>query len=171
MRVETWAAALLAVVVAGCGGEDGEKLCNGSGGANRIEGSYCEDVEMRFTETRLLLQASAGDSKYLFIEYVRPLGTGLEKTLLVGFNTSQLTITEGERISFLPASGTVRRVLTEGSVTLTSELDSTTSVTLDSYSGEVGTDMSGHVDLSFTSGRKLTGYFSGTLAESSAGQQ
>ena len=167
MRAWTRGALALTVALAACGGEDGEKTCNGSGGDNRLEGSYCEDVEMRFTEVRVLRQASGG-SEFLRIEYVRPLGTGLEKTLTVLFDAGQLTITPGARLAFLTAGGSVRRVLLEGSVNLTSELDDTTAVTFDTYTGEVGTPVAGQVDLSFTNGRKLTAAFSATLQDAAA---
>jgi hypothetical protein len=171
MRAHPAKALALALALAACGGEDdGERLCNGAGGDNRLEGSYCEDVEMRFSEVRLLSQASGG-AQFLRIEYVRPVGTGLEKTLAVLFDPGQLDVQLGQRLPFLTAGGSVRRVLLEGAVTLTPELEDTSAVTLDQYTGVVGDPMAGQVDLSFKNGRKLTAYFSGTLADAAPGTE
>lgn len=148
----------------GCGSDTGENRCNGGGGANTLEGSYCEDVEMLFTEARMLTLTS-GDRAFLRIEYVRPLGTGLEKTLMVVFDTQAATITPGEKIDFLQAGGSVTRVLLAGPVTLTTELEGTNTVQLDTWTGEIGSPIKGRVDLSFKNGRRLSGTFEGTLQD------
>ena len=152
--------AALAFALAGCG-DDGETSCNGGGGDNRLEGSYCEQVEMVFTEARLRKQGT-----FLLIEYVRPIGTGLEKTLIVTLDTDGLMIVPGERLDFLASGGTARRVLTDATVNLTPELDPTSTIQLDTWTGDVGSPIAGRVDLSFASGRKLSAVFSGTLVES-----
>lgn len=153
-----------ALVGTACGSDGDETRCNGGGGANTLEGSYCEDVEMLFAEARLL-KLSSGDRDFLRIEYVRPLGTGLEKTLMVVFDTKAVTITEGEKINFLEAGGSVTRVLLNGPVTLTGELEGTNTVQLDTWTGEIGSPIKGRVDLSFKNGRRLSGTFEGTLQD------
>jgi len=150
--------------LAACGDSDGESRCNGGGGANQLEGSYCEDVEMLFTEVRLT-QLESGPRSYLRIEYVRPIGTGLEKTLSVVFDTNAVMITEGEKIDLLAAGGSVTRVLTTGAVNLTDDLEGTNTVQLDTWTGALDSRVTGRVDLSFSSGRKLSGTFDGTLAD------
>ncbi len=153
-----------ATLLSACGGDSSETKCNGGGGANTLEGSYCEDVEMLFTEARLL-KLTSGDRAFLRIEYVRPLGTGLEKTLMVVFDTQAVTITPGEKIDFLQAGGSVTRVLLAGPVTLTTELEGTNTVQLDTWTGEIGSPIKGRVDLSFKNGRRLSGTFEGTLLD------
>ena len=155
-------AGLLALV--GCGGSDGEKQCNGSGGANTLTGSYCEDVEMRFSQVRLL-RVDAGATAFLRIEYVRPLGTGLEKTLMVILDTGATSIETGTKIDLLGNGGSVTRLLVEGSINLTPELEAPTTVEFETYSGELGSSLKGQVDLSFSNGRKLTGTFEGILED------
>lgn len=156
---------LAAALLGACGGSDGdEKRCNGGGGANQLEGSYCEDVEMLFTDVRVNLLES-GPQSFLRIEYVRPLGTGLEKTLMVVFVVSDVMVVEGEKIPLLDFGGSVTRVLNTGSVNLTSELEASSTVQLDTWSGEIGSPVSGRVDLAFQNGRRLSGTFEATLTD------
>ncbi len=160
------ALALTLISLAACGGvtEGDERQCNGSSGDNLLEGSYCEDVEMIFTEARVL-KLESGSRSFLRIEYVRPLGTGLEKTLMVVFDANAVMIVPGEKFDFLDAGGSVTRILQSGPVGLTGELEGTNTVQLDTWTGELGSPVQGRVDLSFRNGRRLSGTFKATLQD------
>ncbi len=153
---------LFVTTLSACGGEE-EGVCNGGSYAGgKLEGSYCEDVEMRFTELRTRLQSS-GQQQFLAIEYVRPLGTGLEKTLSVVLQISSVTVTPGQPIDLLAAGGSVRRTLSEGVMNLTPEVENTSTLTLDVDQGEVNTAIKGRVNILFKTGRTLSGEFDGNL--------
>lgn len=160
LLVAAWAGFGLA-----CGSDDGEKSCNGSGGDNKLEGSYCSDVDMLFTEVQIRLQAS-GALRFLFVEYVRQFDEGVEKTLSIGFDTNQVQVQAGQPVDFLPANGSVRRILLEGSQNLTNDLEATSRITFDTYqNGEIGTSIDGQFNFLFTSGRVLAGEFEGTIID------
>lgn len=168
-RFMTITALAASATLLACGGDGDDTRCNGGGGSNQLEGSYCEDVEMVFSEVRLSLLTS-GPRAYLRIEYVRPIGTGLEKTLSVVFDTNAVTIEPGTKLDLLTAGGSVTRVLSEGIVTLTPELEGDNTVQLDTWTGEIGSRVSGQVDLAFSNGRRLSGTFDGTLVDAAPAQ-
>ena len=153
---------MVLLALGGCGNGDGEHVCGGGGGDNTLDGSYCEGIEMRFRSVRIRLQ-EAGTSQFLSVEYVRPMGDGLEKTLAILFDVSSIQVELGVPIRFLEASGSVRRVLAEGSQTLTPDLDPVSNLTLDVFSGAVGNPVRGSFALRFENGRTLLGDFSGSL--------
>lgn len=157
-------AAILGLCACGGASEGDELSCNGNGGDNLLEGSYCEDVEMIFTEARVLSLVS-GARSFVRIEYVRPLGTGLEKTLMVVFDASAVMIVPGEKFNFLDAGGSVTRILQAGPVGLTGELEGTNTVQLDVWTGELDSPVEGRVDLAFKNGRRLSGEFKATLQD------
>lgn len=151
----------------GCGDEAGQ--CNGSAtGGGFLEGSYCAETQLEWTEVRTLQQV-AGMSTFFTVEYVRPAGDGLEKTLIVSFDVSQVVPNVNEQILFLQASGTVRRV-TDVAQDLTAQLDrERCTFTFTDYAGTIGSRAAGEFTLFFTtSGRNLRGEFEGTLVDPSA---
>lgn len=157
---------LLAVVALnGCGSSGDEQSCGGSGGANELSGSYCEGLEVKFTEVQTLLQSDT----FLRVEYIRPLGTGQEKTLQILFDTTKVNIELGAPISLVDVGATVRRVLTEGSQNLTTELTPMSNLTLNEYSGTIGTPIKGEFAITLQNGRTLLGKFSSTLEDAMPG--
>lgn len=153
---------VLAAALSGCGDDGKERACGSGSGDNSLDGSYCEGIEMLFNEVRVRVQ-EAGRSRFLSVEYVRPMGEGLEKTLAILFDVSQIQVAPGVPIFFLESSGSVRRVLQAGIQTLTQELEPSSNLTLDVYSGEVGSRVEGSFAFRFTNGRTLLGSFSGRL--------
>ncbi|MEL7368146.1 MAG: hypothetical protein AAFN74_04475 [Myxococcota bacterium] len=157
---------VLLMTAAACGGSN-EGQCNGSeAGGGLLEGSYCENVDITWTEVRTILQAS-GQNQFFRVEYVRPAGDALEKTLTLQFNVSRVVPNTNQRIQFLMASGSVRRV-TNVIQDFTSELDETRStLTFTSpFSEDIGSAVEGEFALFFTaSGRTLRGEFSGPLVD------
>ena len=165
--LRTLAVALLCA--AGCGdGDEGE--CNGSDfGGGSLEGSYCSGVELKWTEVRTKLQVS-GPRTFFSVEYVRPAGDSLEKTLVLLFEISLVVPNQNERIRFLEASGSVRRI-TSAIQDLTSSLnrERSTLTFTEPYTGELGSRVVGEFALFFDdSGRTLSGTFSGTLVDAAA---
>ena len=168
VRVCTLALLAFALTVA-CGDEDGE--CNGgAAGGGLLEGSYCSETELKWTEVRTFQQV-AGTGTFFTVEYVRPAGDGLEKTLIVQFDVNRVVPNTNEQIRFLQAGGSVRRI-TNVAQDLTSQLDAERSVFTFTapYTGEIGSPVRGEFTLFFTtSGRNLRGEFEGTLVDPAAG--
>ena len=163
------AGALMVGTVACGGGDEGE--CNGSSfGGGLLEGSYCSNTELKWTEVRTKLQVS-GNRRFFSVEYVRPAGDSLEKTLVLLFDISRVVPNQNQAIEFLAASGSVRRI-TNVIQDLTQELDRERSTLTFSapYSGELGSRVEGEFSLFFSStGRTLRGEFSSSLVDAAEG--
>ena len=161
----------LAASAGGCGDGD-EGVCNGSSaGGGLLEGSYCTNNELTWSEVRTFLQAS-GQGDFFSVEYIRPAGDGIEKTLVVLFDISLVVPTTNAEIRFVDLPGTSVRRITDVSQNLTDELDSErSSLTFTSpYTGVIGDQVEGTFVLFFTaSQRALRGEFSGTLTDPAAG--
>jgi hypothetical protein len=157
---------LLAIVIfalfAGCGGpgEGDERHCNDGGSPNKLEGSYCEDVSMIYTEVRFLTVSTA-----LRIEYVRPLGSGSEKTLQIILDGSRVVLEPNVDIQLLATGAQIRRVLAEAQITLTQEIEASSTIRFHEYNGAVGSRVSGQFAILFKSGRTLSGEFEGVIEE------
>ena len=165
-------AALAAASMAACGGGEAG-VCNGSElGGGILEGSYCSDLELRWTEVRTELRSG----RTFLLEYIRPAGTGTEKALSLDFDITAVVPDVDARIQFLGASGQVRQVLSlEGeasSRTITNDLDPTMSTLTFTapFSSEIGAQVEGEFALFFTAtGRILSGRFNSTLIDRSQG--
>jgi hypothetical protein len=147
---------------AGCGGDDGERECNDGEEANSLEGSYCEDTEMKYTQVRVLTVADA-----LRIEYTRPIGTGAEKTLQIILSGGNVVFAPNTEINLIDAGAEVRRILAEAPapITLTQELEATSTLTLNEYNAAIGSKITGSFAMLFKSGRNLRGKFEATLED------
>lgn len=158
-----WLAALCLFVVLGCGnststGEDRE--CNDGGSPPTLAGSYCEDISMLYREVKCLTVSDA-----LRVEYVRPVGTGSEKTVQIIVSSANVVLEPNHEIKLREVGGEVRRILAEGNLSLTEELENTSSLTFTKYDGMLGNEVVGSFALLFTSGRTLRGDFTCTLQD------
>ena len=172
MRVLGGALLALALTASACGEDNGNGElveCNGGGEPNSLEGSYCEGVSMSFSEVRIKKQP-AGASFFVIVDWVTPTAeNSLEKTLVVAFSSETVVIEPGVEIPILNHGGSVRRILAEGAMDLTSQLEpAMTRIRFDSWNGEIGSDVTGQVAMLFKSGRTLTGKFGGKLLDGSA---
>lgn len=154
---------LLPALLAACGGsDDGLRHCNDGGSGSTLHGSYCEGIDMAFSEVAILTISGA-----LRIEYVRPLGTGLEKTLQIIIDGSVINLEPNVEIELLAAGAQVRRVIAEAQApqTLTGELEPSSSITFSQLTGEIGSPIAGEFAMLFKSGRTLGGEFAGTIED------
>lgn len=158
------AVALPLVLLAACGGKDEgeERRCNDGGSGSTLRGSYCEDVEMRYTDVKFLIVSDS-----LRIEYVRPVGTGSEKTLQIILNGTEVVLEPNVDIKLLDSGAQVRRVIAESPapLTLTGEIESTSTLTFREYTGAIGSKVTGMFALLFKSGRTLSGDFEGVIED------
>ncbi len=166
--LQSWLVGVI-LLFAGCGGDGTEKACGGSG-ANSIDGSYCEGLDISFTEVKTLLVTGSA----VRIEYLRPTGTTQEKALQIIVPLSAIPNQNGTEILIGQVSGAaVQRLLSTGVIPLTDQLDESSSrVRFDSYSGELDTDVKGEFNFLIESGgRQLTlrGTFEGTLEDALPG--
>lgn len=147
-----------ASVAASCGGggEGDERECNDGGSIPTLSGSYCEDVQMLYLQAKCLTIAPA-----LRIEYVRPIGTGSEKTLQIIVSGDNVVLEPNKEIKLLAAGAEVRRILADAQapITLTGELEQSSSLIFTEYSGMIGTPAKGSFAMLFKSGRTLRGEF------------
>lgn len=154
-----------------CGDSDGEEnQCNGGGSGNTLEGSYCEDVDMIFTEVGCLTVVG---SKALRIEYVRPIGTGSEKTLQIILSGDNVVLEANKEIKLTDVGAEVRRILADAAapIRLTDELEAQSSLTFGTYTSSIGQAMDGKFAMLFKSGRNLRGEFECTLKDATPGAQ
>ncbi len=154
---------LLAASCFACGdGEGEENECNGGGSGNTLEGSYCEDVSMVFTEVGCLTVSDA-----LRIEYVRPIGTGSEKTLQIILSGANVIFEANKEIKLKESGAEVRRILADAAapIRLTDELEGQSSLTFGTYTSTIGQPMDGEFAMLFKSGRNLRGTFECTLKD------
>jgi hypothetical protein len=162
---------LTALLSAHCGGAGSESSCNGgSTGGGSIEGSYCEEVEMIFSEVRTRLVQSKDENnedvpRSLEIDYRRPLGTGFETTLKISINLLFFELRDNVSVDLTETGTSVRRILEDGVIDLNGQIGDNSNVTLSKYSGELGSDTVGTFDILFTSGRTLRGDFSSKLVD------
>jgi hypothetical protein len=148
----------------GCGGtaDDGLRHCNDGGSGNTLRGSYCEGLDVAFSEVKALTVSTA-----LRIEYVRPIGTGSEKTLQLILDGSVVILEPNVEIKLLDAGAQVRRILADAQApqNLTDELEPQSSITFTTYSGEIGSRITGSFAILLKSGRTLSGDFDATIED------
>jgi hypothetical protein len=159
------AAAAILVLAFGCGGGGGdgdERHCNDGGDGNTLNGSYCEDVDMIFTQAKFLTVSTA-----LRIEYVRPIGTGIEKTLQIILDGSRVVLEPNVDIQLLAAGAQIRRILVnaQAPLTLTGEVEASSTIRFSEYTGAIGSRIAGQFAILFKSGRTLSGEFEGTIED------
>lgn len=152
----------LGLALASCGGsaEGEERECNDGGSVPTLDGSYCEDVEMLYLESKCLTVDPA-----LRIEYVRPLGSGSEKTLQIIVSGANVVLEANKEINLSSAGAEVRRILSAGPLTLTAELENNSTLTFTEYTGTIGSTAHGSFALRFKSGRTLRGEFECTIED------
>jgi hypothetical protein len=159
---------VLACSVAACsGGDDDVGACAGTPvGGNSLDGSYCEGLEMLFSDVRLKVQES-GDSKFITIDYLLQSAdsTTPQKTLTILFEASAVMIEVDKMIPLLDAGGQVRRITADMILDLTDELEDSSQITFTTYTGDVGTDAKGNFGFLFKNGRTLSGTFEGQLVD------
>ena len=148
--------------VAGCGGaDDGYRHCNDGDSGNSLKGSYCEDIDMAYSQVRVLTVSNA-----LRIEYVRPLGTGSEKTLQIIIDGSSVVLEPNVEIGMVASGAQVRRIVAEAPQNLTAELEARSSITFTDYSDmTIGKHIAGKFAMLFKSGRTLNGEFEATIED------
>lgn len=151
-----------------CGGDDPGDVrgCNDGGAGNALRGSYCEDVEMLFTEVKALTV-----SKSLRIEYVRPIGGGSEKTLQIILDGTVVVLEPNVEINLLESRAQIRRIVAEAQtpLTLTGELQNTSTLSFTEYTGAIGSAVAGKFSLLFKSGRTLAGDFESVIEDARPG--
>lgn len=158
----------------GCGSGD-ELKCGGSGsGGDSLDGSYCEDIPIQFTEATIGRQNSNGSDEYfIFVRYVDATANTVEprKVLEILIPSSGVVIEPDKEIPIKDVVGaTVRRFPSaeEGSIqaiVLTQELQDTSSITFTEFTGEFDSIAKGEFALLFESGRTLSGTFEGPIDE------
>lgn len=172
MRVKNDIATLVATLVAAlalsCGNgkdETDERACNDGGSGTALSGSYCEDIEMAYTEVKVLKVMSTPPA--IRIEYLRTLGASAEKTLQIILNGGTVVIEADRAIDLLAADAHIRRLLPAGNVDLTPDLDpaGNQTLTFSEYTAEIGTNSSGTFTLLFKNGRTLSGEFEGLIED------
>lgn len=159
--------ALLILATACGGGDDDVGACAGTKlGGNSLDGSYCEGLELLFTDVRIKVQES-GDSKFLTIDYLLSSAdtTTPQKTLTILFEASAVMIEENKMIPILDAGGRVRRITRDMTLDLTNDLETTSQVTFSTYTGEVGSKTVGLFGFLFENGRTLDGTFEADLVD------
>jgi hypothetical protein len=158
------ASIIFALGLAACGGakEGEERECNDGGSTNTLNGSYCEDVSMLYKEVKCLTVGQA-----LRIEYVRPIGTGSEKTLQIIVSGENVVLEAGTEIKLLDVGAEVRRIIADAQapITLTGELEASSSLIFSEYTGMIGTPAKGSFAMLFKSGRNLRGEFECTVED------
>ncbi len=162
-----------AILAASCGGGD-MLQCGGSGsGGDSLDGSYCEDVTISFTEAEVRRQNTTGEDYYVFVRYVDGNANTVEprKVLDILIPSSAVVIEPNTQILISQIPGaTVRRFPSaeEGSVQaidLTPELKDTSQVTFTEFTGEIGSSAKGEFGFLFESGRTLMGTFESPIIE------
>jgi hypothetical protein len=163
---------LVLILASSCG--EGEELqCGGSGeGGDSLDGSYCEDVPITFTEAEVRRQNS-GEEYYIFVRYVDAETNPTEprKVLDILIPSSGVIIAPNTQILIRMVQGaTVRRFPSamEGNIQaidLTQELAATSQITFTEFTGEIDSNASGEFGFLFESGRTLNGTFSGMIIE------
>ena len=99
----------LAMLPLGCGeSAQSEASCNGGGSPSSLEGSYCEGLEMIFTEVQIEI-LETDERKILTIEYVRPLGDAVEKTLQIIFDTTGVELTPNTALGLVDLDASLGR--------------------------------------------------------------
>jgi hypothetical protein len=172
--MKTIPATIAIVMAASCGGGD-ELQCGGSGeGGDSLDGSYCEDVPIRFTSAEVRRQNSGGDEYFIFVRYVDANANTVEprKVLEILLPSSAVVIAPNTEIRIKSVQGaTVRRFPSaeEGSIQaidLTPELGETSQVTFTEFTGEIDSNAAGEFGFFFEgSGRTLNGTFAGPIIE------
>lgn len=160
--------AFAASLAVGCGDDDEGQCDGGSFAGATLEGSYCTNIEIRWTELRIKLQTS-GNRQFFSVEYVRPVeGGAIEKALVILFDITDVPVQAGQPIRFVDFAGSVRRV-TSMIQNLTGELErDRTTLTFDEYTGTIGSQVRGEFQMLFMNGRALRGTFEGPLADAAS---
>jgi hypothetical protein len=160
------------VLLFGCSGGD-ELECGGAGASgDSLDGSYCEDIPISFTDAEIRRQDST-DQYYIFIRYVDANANTVEprKVLEILIPSSGVIIEPNKQIFIRMVQGaTVRRFPSaeEGTIQaipLTEELKDTSQVTFSEFTGEIDSAASGEFALLFENGRTLSGTYSGTIIQ------
>jgi len=165
-------ASLVLISSLSCG--SGEELkCGGSGeGGDSLDGSYCEDVPISFTEAEIRRQNS-GDEYYIFVRYVDAESNPMEprKVIDILIPSSGVIIEPNTQILIRMVQGaTVRRFpsAVEGNIQaidLTQELAASSQITFTEFTGAIDSNAAGEFGFLFESGRTLNGTFSGPIIE------
>jgi hypothetical protein len=155
-----------------CGNGD-ELKCGGSGeGGDSLDGSYCEDVPITFTDAEVRRQNS-GEQYFIFVRYLDATANTVEprKVLEILIPSSAVVIEPNRQILIRMVQGaTVRRFPSadEGAIQaidLTAELQDTSQLTFTEFTGEIDSSARGEFGFLFDSGRTLSGTFSGAIIE------
>lgn len=163
---------LLSIASLSCGSGD-ELLCGGSGASgDSLDGSYCEDVEIAFTDAEVRRQNS-GSNYFLFIRYVDAAQNPVEprKVLEILIPAAEVEIEPNRPILIRAVPGAIARRFPsadEGSVQaidLTADLRDTSQVTFTEYTGEIDSNAKGEFGFLFENGRTLSGTFEGPIVE------
>ena len=160
-------AVAVAFFASACSGDD-KTTCNGADGANSLDGSYCEDIDMAFTEVRIKSQESAGN-QFVTIEYLdgelnpqNPV-----KTLQIIFNAGATMIEPDAPLDLNVIMASIRRFPPEASrpIDLTGDLEDSSNLVFSSFSNTLGDNIKGSFALLFDTGRTLNGDFEGPLVD------
>ncbi len=157
----------LLLALTACSGSD-KSTCNGGDGANALDGSYCEGLDMEFTEVRIKSQSSGGNT-FMTVEYLdaelnaeNPI-----KTLQIIFNAGAAQIEPDTPVDLMTVMASVRRFPAEATrpIDLTQNLDTSSNLIFSSFSTTLGDNVKGAFNLLLDTGRTLNGTFEGPLVD------